>query len=890
MPVPASQPAPYRTRRRGFTLLELIVVLVVVGLLAAVAIPTYARVLQRAADEAVNARNEAIARNVSAQLAFRDPTLTAADAFVIALAELPPASAHATTGVNALDACRSGDWQLVNGYCAIDAADADTQPANDAEFVYHQGPDSDGAVWFAFATQARDGVGAFCRMTPTGGREECWFGSYDSTEINTVTARNGPDRPPTAGAPSGDPAPTAPAAPTGLVATPLNGAVSLTWDAPGGDVTDYVIEVTVHGGDPYQVATGSADTTFVVSDLTNGVPHTFTVTAVHTTGPGPASDPVTATPAGAPNTPLASASAGNQAVTVSWNTPGDNGSPIVGYVVEIRSGGGEWTSVPHTGTDTSVIVEGLVNGTTYQFRVAAVNAVGQSGFSLPVHAVPATVAGAPDLDVTAAAGVATLTWNTPDDGGSPIVGYSVQYREAGAFGWTPVSHTTTDTTATVTGLTAGVSYEFRVAAVTEVGAGAWSLTATASWVDVAGPPTIDTVTPGNQALSVAFTAPTSDGGSPVTTYQYSTDGGATWRDRASGTTGSPLVITSRSGDNAALVNGTTYQVQLRAVTTAGPGAASNQVPATPFTTPPAPTASASVLNSTAVRVTFAPTGTGGSPITGWETQRATNTAFTADLVSNWAGSPADFSGLTPGTTYFFRTRAHNAAGPGAWSHTVSAVPASAPSAPTITGSTPGDRQGAITWSVPAANGSAIQGYRVSHRVCGGAWNVVAHVGAGTTSHTVTGLAHNTCHEYRVVAHNAIGDSAPSSPVSHTVWTSDLRQGEILHPGHFIRSGSGAFVAWMQGDGNFVIYQNGAAVWASGTHGSGFFLRHDPAHPGNLNVTRPDWTVAWSTFGQCSNRHKTGVRTVLQNDGNLVTYNSSGEALWARWGGIHGNQC
>jgi hypothetical protein len=46
---------------------------------------------------------------------------------------------------------------------------------------------------------------------------------------------------------------------------------------------------------------------------------------------------------------------------------------------------------------------------------------------------------------------------------------------------------------------------------------------------------------------VAFTAG-SDGGSAITNYQYSTDGGTSWRNRASGTTATPLEITTLSTD------------------------------------------------------------------------------------------------------------------------------------------------------------------------------------------------------------------------------------------------------------------------------------------------------------------------------------------------------
>jgi hypothetical protein len=94
-------------------------------------------------------------------------------------------------------------------------------------------------------------------------------------------------------------------------------------------------------------------------------------------------------------------------------------------------------------------------------------------------------------------------------------------------------------------------------------------------------PTITSITPSNQQLSVAFTAG-NDGGSAITSYNYSTDGGTSFLTRQSGTTASPIVITTLSSDGITpLSNGTSYNVQIKAVNAIGDGTATSSSAAIP---------------------------------------------------------------------------------------------------------------------------------------------------------------------------------------------------------------------------------------------------------------------------------------------------------------------
>lgn len=81
-------------------------------------------------------------------------------------------------------------------------------------------------------------------------------------------------------------------------------------------------------------------------------------------------------------------------------------------------------------------------------------------------------------------------------------------------------------------------------------------------------PAITSITPNDQELVVAYTAPASDGGSAITGYEYSVDGGQNWTAFAApAIPASPFIL-------GGLTNLQTYRVQIRALTAVGIGDAS----------------------------------------------------------------------------------------------------------------------------------------------------------------------------------------------------------------------------------------------------------------------------------------------------------------------------
>lgn len=290
-----------------------------------------------------------------------------------------------------------------------------------------------------------------------------------------------------------------------------------------------------------------------MTGLTNGTTYYFTADAVNDAGlHSAASAEASATPAApvtAPRAPTGlTATAGDAQVTLSWKAPAsDGGAQVTSYNVY------EGTSQSIKGKPVvgakgaGVTVKGLTNGTTYYFKVTAVNKAGEGPASSAASATPAaaiTASGAPGgLTATAGNGRVTLSWTPPaSNGGAGIRGYLIyQGASPGGESGVPVNGAPVQATSyTLTGLTSDATYYFKVAAVndakhqgqdsaeasaTPVSASA-SASATVSASQTSGTgalgapgaPTGLTATAGNAEVSLSWTAPASDGGSPLASY------------------------------------------------------------------------------------------------------------------------------------------------------------------------------------------------------------------------------------------------------------------------------------------------------------------------------------------------------------------------------------
>ena len=272
----------------------------------------------------------------------------------------------------------------------------------------------------------------------------------------------------------------------------------------------------------------------------------------------------------APGVPeIAAAAAGDRSVSLEWAAPA---SPVTTYEVRAVDANGApvGTLRQVSGNETATVVTGLANGQAYRFQVRASNELGTSAFStLSAPVVPDVVPNAPaDVAGVGGNGVVSLSWTAPAaNAGTALTGYKVQVLAGDALIQT-IPLTGSATTAKVPGLANGTAYSFKVQAVNAHGDGAVSAaSAPVTPMTVPGVPVLGEITAADGSVTVRWTAPETDGGSPVTGYAVQVvgaDGQAVGALRTAGANATSLEVTG-------LTNGTDYRFQVRAVNALGVG-------------------------------------------------------------------------------------------------------------------------------------------------------------------------------------------------------------------------------------------------------------------------------------------------------------------------------
>lgn len=484
--------------------------------------------------------------------------------------------------------------------------------------------------------------------------------------------------------------------------------------------------------------------TLDITGLSAGTRYYIRVRAHNSAGWGAWGATSNATTLDTPSAPtgLSATASSASAIGLTWSAPSDNGgASITSYDVQ-RAANSSFTSglVTVSTTSRSYSFAGLSTGTTYYFRVRARNSVGAGDWSTTDSATTWETPSAPTSLSTSSPTTSSITvgYAAPlFNGGTAVTEYQVQRATNSEFTSGVVTITDAGSPTLVSGLTPATIYFFRVRARNAVGYGDWT-GATSARTTAAGV-NLTSLTSTTTVITATWT---DSNGNATTGYDVQQ------ASNSSFTAGVTTKAVSASSTSTTLTGtpAETYYVRVRAKTSAGVGDWSNVRSTT--MTPSAPTTPTFTdVSPTQIRAWWT-RGANGTSIDGYDLQYSTSSSFTSPTTLALTNlTNRTVTGLTPGTTYYFRVRAKVGTQVSAWSSTgTQATPAAAPPGINVVAAANG--RSATATMTPPSNSTVVDSYNVQYRIGTGAATTRTTT---TNSVTVTGLTAGTTYEWRAQA-------------------------------------------------------------------------------------------------------------------------------------------
>lgn len=519
-----------------------------------------------------------------------------------------------------------------------------------------------------------------------------------------------------------------------------NDTMTLFWTEPddnGLAIDAYIIK---YGNSPNSLTSSLTTNTAsgIISGVLDHLTYYYTIQASNYLGLGSLSSTYISGPdmdLPQPPTDLL-ASWGYNNHTLSWSAPIDNGgSPILHYHIQRSTSPDFLQNLFSTNTDISpdpvstITLSNPQSSNNYYFRVASINAMGTGNYSSSIFlqrtapSFPASIATS-----TLNSGV-VLSWSNPShNGGSPIVGYTINHSSSTGFPSATVASVGASSTATLTALPNGVTRYFRIAATNSIGTSAWSSVVFAT----PNQPPATAYPPQNlraswsdpSLVNIIFDEPRSDGGTPIVSYniQLASNSGFTQNVINFNTT-SPA--SQKTYSVAVPVSGSLSGFYIRGLSlnAVGSGSYSQAIFLTKGA-PPAPTITSITPGNGSMDIRWIPSSiSSGVPITGFTVDRSTSSSFSSvssvTLPVNLDYQQYYTTGLTNNTNYYFRIRALTSSGVGPYSSSITGMPKAPATTPSIPRSLNINRiaETGISFSFSSSSnngGSAITGYTFAY--------------------------------------------------------------------------------------------------------------------------------------------------------------------------------
>jgi fibronectin type 3 domain-containing protein len=438
-----------------------------------------------------------------------------------------------------------------------------------------------------------------------------------------------------------------PSAPTGLTATAGNAQVALAWSASAGAASYNVYRSTASGSESV-LQSGITATTYTDTTVSNGTTYYYKVAAVNTAGASPLSSEVSATPE--PNatstlTPIANA----------YTRDGSYASTNFGgaSLLQLKNGGTGWdryiflefdiSSVSSVSTATLQLY-GNINGTSP--TNLAVSVYGVSNNTWTENGIT--------WNTQPAIGTTVLASNTVTDSTPRWYAFDLSsYIQAAKAG----GSTKASVVLEMTTFDGGAYVQFNSR---EASSNTPQLVVTSGTVSPPAAPTNLAAAAGNAQVSLGWTA--SSGATSYNVYRSTTSGAETLLQSG---------ITTTSFTDTEVSNGTTYFYKVAAANAGGTSPLSNEASATPQVPPPA---APSGLTASAGNGQVALAWAASSGAMTYNVYRSATSGGETLLKSGVTTLSFTDTGLTNGTTYFYKVAGVNAGGTSPLSSEASATP------------------------------------------------------------------------------------------------------------------------------------------------------------------------------------------------------------------------
>src|SRR2546427_3850593 len=423
------------------------------------------------------------------------------------------------------------------------------------------------------------------------------------------------------GSPTTTPPPsTSPGSPTGLTATTISSSqIDLSWTAPSGTISGYMIERAVGSGAFSTIVSNTATTSTTYSDTGTAyaTQYTYRVSAINSVGTSTPSNTASATTLTStlpPTTPPTTLSLAVNSVDLS-------GSSFTGQRVQLNDSSGNTIATGFTpatfsvtsGSQYTVFAANFQNvvfnhwsdGNTNPSRaitptqsttLTAYYSTSSTTTPPPLPTPPGSPTGL--TATTVSSSQINLSWTAPtNNGGSTITGYKIERSTDGGTTWNIILASTSHSWYSDYFLSASTTYTYRVSAINAIGTSSSSSTASATTSPATVPDQpryLNATIASPSQINLSWWKPVNSGGSAITGYKIerSTDGGTTWNTIVANT-GIAQYINYYS--NTGLLSSTTYTYRISTINAIGTSLPSSTASAT---TSPATTLPSISLNPT----------------------------------------------------------------------------------------------------------------------------------------------------------------------------------------------------------------------------------------------------------------------------------------------------